>query len=354
MPALFFTAEEIPELPYQITYDDVTLKPVHSSIESRHDPDPRSQLTRTRAAAIPLIPSNMLDVSFDQMVQVMHDIGAFGILHRGIDAKSRLAAVKSLAAAGVDPLSATIGVKESLETAIALVEAGVNVITIDIAHGDHDMTERVIQLLKKRFSHLEIIAGNVCTSEGTQCLIDAGADAIKVGIGPGSVCTSREVAGVGLGQLTAVALCAPVARKHNVPIIADGNIKVSGDIVKALAAGASTVMFGRLFAATNEASGPIEIIDGVRCMRYGGMASREVRADWKKDPDHAVPEGKIDWIPLRDVSAGDVAKELSDGVRTGMSYINARTVCQLQANHQFSLVSPAVQLEARARLLHVH
>lgn len=253
---------------------------------------------------------------------------------------------------GVDPIIATVGVKEGLKPVEALINAGVSVITIDIAHGHHQMMFDLISQIKTTWPTLEVIAGNVCTPEATLALIEAGVDAIKVGVGPGSVCKTRKVAGVGLGQLTAVAICAQAAKESGVPIIADGNINGSDDIVKALAAGASTVMFGRLFAGTDEASGPIEKINGQPMMRYGGMASNKVRKDWRPDHDHkeSAEEGEVIWVPLQGPVHG-VIDELVKGVRLGMSYVGAFTVSQLQANHQFSLVTPAVALEATPHAL---
>ncbi len=240
------------------------------------------------------------------------------------------------------------------ERAQALVEAGVDVLVIDIAHGHLDLCIEAVQTLKKTVQDkVDIIAGNVATKEGTRDLIDAGADAVKVGVGPGAACDTRQVAGAGVPQLSAIWECAEVARERNVPIIADGGIKDSGDIVKALAAGASSVMIGRLFAGTDESPGQSIIRKGRRYKLYRGMASltaasdRSIREGSLRTENliSIVPEGVETEIPYQG-SVVDILFQLEGGLRSGMSYCGAKTIPELQENITFILITDAGRRES--------
>ncbi len=246
-------------------------------------------------------------------------------------------------------VAAAVGVKEKeIERVKLLVEAGVDVMVIDVAHGHSEMCIEMIKKIRKTYGdEIDIVAGNVATSEGVEDLASAGADAVKVGIGPGSVCTTRVVAGVGVPQLTAVMKCSEAAEKMDVPIIADGGIRESGDIVKALAAGASTVMIGRLLAGTDESPGTVVLKNGRRYKIYRGMASmyamlgREFRlgeneAEALLDASEYsyYAEGVEAYVPYTG-SASDVIRRLVAGLRSGMSYLGARTIDELKENAIF-------------------
>jgi len=246
-------------------------------------------------------------------------------------------------------VAAAIGVKEQeLDRAKLLIEAGADVIVIDVAHGHTDMCIEMIKKIRRIYGdQIDLVAGNVATPEGIEDLASAGADAVKVGIGPGSVCTTRLVAGVGVPQLTAIMKCSKAAEKMDVPIIADGGIRESGDIVKALAAGASTVMIGRLLAGTDESPGTIVVKNGRRYKIYRGMASmyamlgREFRlgeneAEALLDASEYsyYAEGVEAYVPYTG-SASDVIRRLVAGLRSGMSYLGARTIDELRRNAVF-------------------
>ena len=250
-------------------------------------------------------------------------------------------------------VAAAIGVKEQeLDRAKLLIEAGADVLVIDVAHGHSEMCIEMIKKLKRTYGdELDLVAGNVATPEGVEDLASAGADAVKVGIGPGSVCTTRLVAGVGVPQLTAIMKCSEAAEKMDVPIIADGGIRESGDIVKALAAGASTVMIGRLLAGTDESPGTIVVKNGRRYKIYRGMASmyamlgREFRlgeneAEALLDASEYsyYAEGVEAYVPYTG-SASDVIRRLVAGLRSGMSYLGARTIDELRRNAVFIRVT---------------
>jgi len=236
-------------------------------------------------------------------------------------------------------VGAAVGVKSSeLKRVERLLEAGADCIVVDIAHGDSKLEVEIIQTIRKNFSSTQIIGGNVATAEGTQRLIDAGVDAVKVGVGPGSICITRIVAGAGVPQLTAVIDCVAVARPQNIPIIADGGIRTSGDIVKALAAGASTVMIGSLLAGTDESPGLLMTRKGHRYKVSRGMASlqasvarkvREGEGDiTQEEIEDYVSEGVEAAVPYRG-SVREMLAQLIGGLQSGMSYTNAHTVDEL-------------------------
>jgi IMP dehydrogenase len=209
-----------------------------------------------------------------------------------------------------------------MKRADILVEAGVQIITLDIAHGDSIMMMETLDYLKKKHPHVDVIAGNVATADGVKRMIERGADAVKVGIGPGSMCTTRIITGHGLPQLTAIALAVSVAKKHNIPVIADGGLKNSGDIVKALAAGASSVMVGSLVSGTLETPG--ELKGGMK--QYRGMASKAAQVSWRGDmPQGMAAEGESTMIPCKG-SVVNVIEELMGGLRSGMTYLGVDSI----------------------------
>lgn len=238
-----------------------------------------------------------------------------------------------------------------------LVEAGVDVIVIDTAHGHSKNVIEAVKAVKGCYGDaVQVVAGNVATAEGTTALIDAGADAVKVGIGPGSICTTRMIAGIGVPQLTAIMDCAAVGRERGVPIIADGGIKYSGDIVKALAFGASSVMLGSLFAGTDESPGQLVLYQGRTYKSYRGMGSLGAMSKGSADRyaqadlnvDKLVPEGIEGRVPYRG-SLASVVHQLVGGLRAGMGYTGQRTIELLQANAKF-----VKQTSQGLRESHVH
>ena len=237
-------------------------------------------------------------------------------------------------------VGAAIGVIDALERAGALVDAGVDILAIDTAHGHSRTVLDTVRLIKKNFKDVDVAAGNIATSEGALALIEAGADAIKVGVGPGSICTTRVVAGIGVPQVTAIFECARVAKQHGVPIIADGGIKYSGDIVKAMACGADVVMIGKLFAGTEESPGERVIYKGRSFKVYRGMGSVEAMKAgsgdrYFQDPRHKlVPEGIEGMVPYKG-SLADTVYQLVGGLRAGMGYCGTKNICELQANTRF-------------------
>jgi len=242
------------------------------------------------------------------------------------------------------------------ERVAALVEAGVDVLVVDTAHGHSKNVLDSVRAIKARYPELQIIAGNVATAEGTVALIEAGADAVKVGIGPGSICTTRVVAGTGVPQITAIADCASVADRYGVPVIADGGIKHSGEVAKAVAAGASTVMIGSLFAGTDESPGDLVLYQGRSYKMYRGMGSMGAMRRGSKDrygqggtaDEKLVPEGIEGRVPYRG-SLAAIFYQLIGGLRAGMGYTGSATVEHLRKNARFVRIT-----QAGLRESHVH
>ncbi|WP_170291237.1 IMP dehydrogenase [Neomoorella glycerini] len=228
----------------------------------------------------------------------------------------------------------------------ALVGAGVDAIVVDTAHGQARSVLETVRRIKAAFPAVELIAGNVATADGARALCEAGVDAVKVGVGPGSICTTRVIAGIGVPQITAIIECAQAAAPFGVPVIADGGIKYSGDVTKALAAGASTVMIGSLLAGTEESPGEIEIFQGRSFKSYRGMGSLAAMKEGSKDryfqeeAEKLVPEGIEGRVPYK----GPVAEtifQLVGGLRAGMGYCGARSIAELQAKGRFIRITPA-------------
>ena len=337
---LMFNANEITERNVGLTYDDVLLMPRHCEITSRTIPNLETRLTKNKKISLPFIAANMDTVTETQMAIKMGELGAHAILHRFMDTPAQVAMVKELQSLKSNNpnlyISASVGVKEEgMRRADALADAGVEILTLDIAHGDSVMMLETLDYIKKTHSHIDVIAGNVAMPDGVKRFIDAGADAVKVGIGPGSMCTTRIITGCGVPQLTAVALCVAEAKKYNIPVIADGGIKTSGDIVKAFAAGAETVMLGSMLAGTLETPG--EIKGGMK--KYRGMASKDAQVNWRGNMQKGMAaEGESRMISCKG-SVENVIDELSGGVRSGMTYLNAKTLSEINQNALFMEMS---------------
>lgn len=255
-------------------------------------------------------------------------------------------------------VGAAVGVGSDMKERIeGLLKASVDVVVIDTAHGHSEMVLKSVESAKGDFPDLELIAGNVATAEGTQALIDAGADAVKVGVGPGSICTTRVVAGVGVPQMTAILECAAQAKKSAVPVMGDGGIKFSGDITKALAGGAASIMIGSLFAGTEESPGETILFQGRTYKVYRGMGSLEAMKEGSRDryfqetadlDKKLVPEGIVGRVPYRGPLT-ETIYQLVGGLRAGMGYLGCANIEELQTDPQFMQITAAGLQES-----HVH
>ena len=254
---------------------------------------------------------------------------------------------------------AAIGITANcLERAQELVNAKVDVIVMDSAHGHSANVLRTVDMVKSKFPDLQVIAGNVATGEATEALIKAGVDAVKVGIGPGSICTTRVVAGIGVPQITAVMDCYEVADKYGIPIIADGGIKYSGDMTKALAAGANVCMMGSMFAGCDEAPGTFELYQGRKYKVYRGMGSIAAMENGSKDryfqegAKKLVPEGVEGRVAYKG-TLEDTVFQLVGGIRSGMGYCGCKTIEDLKENGQFVKITAASLKESHPHDIHI-
>ncbi len=340
---------DLHDLPLALTYDDVLLVPQRSSIRSRSQVSVASRLTRDIRMLTPVIAANMDTVCGWEMAATMAKLGAVGIIHRFLPIEAQEAAVrKAFEASAGGTIGAAIGTdRDMIERALACAHAGATVVVLDIAHGHAEHAIEGVRRLKSEVPHMQVIAGNVATGSGALDLAEAGADAIKVGVGPGGVCTTRLVAGVGVPQLTAVSDA--VNANCGVPIIADGGIRTSGDIAKALAIGADSVMIGSMFAGTKEAPGEVEQTERGLFKRVRGMASREAaerraaRAGEILDDEyfeHRAAEGVEGLVPYRG-SVQMVVNELMAGLKSSMSYSNSASLEEFRSNARMVRITGA-------------
>lgn len=336
-----------------LTYDDVLLLPDASDVVPS-EVDTSTQLTRTISIAVPLISSAMDTVTESAMAIAMAKAGGIGIIHRNLPISDQVTHVKLVKNVGLAGAAVGVG-DDGFARAQALIEAGVDVVVVDTAHGHHRAVLDAIARIKKFSPTVQIIGGNVATRAGAQALINAGADAVKVGVGPGSICTTRVVAGVGVPQITAIMEAAKACNKAGIPLIADGGLQYSGDIVKAIVAGANSVMLGSLLAGCQESPGELVEISGVKYKAYrgmgslGAMQSRGEQKSYSKDrymqddvlsEDKLVPEGIEGKVIFRG-SVEDVVHQLVGGLRSGMGYAGAPDIQTLRREGRLIQITAA-------------
>jgi IMP dehydrogenase len=336
-----------------LSFDDVLLVPRYSDILSRGEVDTRTVLSnnkKTFSLAIPIMSANMDTITESSMAIIMAKMGGLGIIHRFLSIDEQVGEVKKVKAQGL-LVGAAVGVKDGeRDRARALVMAGADLLALDIAHGHSKYAIEKVKFIKKEFPLVFIVAGNVATAEGFKDLVNAGADAVKVGIGAGSICTTRIVTGFGIPQISAILNCSKIAKKTKVSLISDGGIKSSGDIVKALAAGADAVMMGNVIAGTDEAPGEMIEISGKKYKSYRGMASLQAnlnRPDAKQNMDEIIEEGVSAYVPYKG-KAEDIIKKMVGGMRSGLSYAGARNIKELQEKAAFVRITQAGLRESNA------
>lgn len=321
-----------------VTFDDVLLVPSYSEVLPK-DVSLKTRFSRNITLEVPFISAAMDTVTEAPMAIAMAKAGGIGVIHKNMSAEKQAAEVAKVKAEGFKVAAGAGITTDVLDRVSKLVEAGVDAIVLDSAHGHSKGVIDALKKVKAAFPGIDVVVGNIATAEAARALVEAGADALKVGIGPGSICTTRVVAGVGVPQLTAIGDVASAA--GDVPVIADGGLRYSGDVVKALAAGAHTVMCGSMFAGTDEAPG--EVVDGVKS--YRGMGSIDAMqagsADryFQKGGGKLVPEGVVATVPYKG-SVSDIIFQLAGGLRSGMGYTGSATIEALH-NACFVKISPA-------------
>jgi IMP dehydrogenase len=349
-----------------LTFDDVLLRPGYSGFD-RKDITLTTNLTKNIQIKTPIVAAPMDTVAESGLAIALARLGGVAFIHRNLTIEDQVAEVKKVKAEGLI-VGAAVGSSAGYEKrVVALTDAGVDVLIVDSAHGYSKKVIQAVKYIKANFK-VEVIAGNVATAEGAEALIEAGADALRVGMGPGAICSTRIISGMGVPQLTALFETCHVAKQHDVPVIADGGIARSGDIVKALAAGASTVMLGRLLAATEEAPGKVtkltaeqvpsrfqSIVDGsaeytfkeyrgmgsIAAMKQGLKISSEDEFHGKDyQGDALVAEGVEGLVPCSG-TVKQVLDQLVGGVFSGMYYIGARTINELWETAKFTRITQA-------------
>ena len=336
-----------------LTYDDVLLLPGPSEVVPS-EVDTGTWLTRKIKLSIPLVSSAMDTVTESQMAIALAKAGGIGIIHRNLSIDDQVTHVKLAKNVGIAGAAVGVG-EDGFKRAQAVIEAGVDVVVVDTAHGHHRAVLESIERVKKFSPDTQVIGGNIATRSGAQALINAGADGVKVGVGPGSICTTRVVAGVGVPQITAIMEANKACSKAGVPLIADGGLQYSGDIVKAIVAGANTVMLGSLFAGCDESPSELVEIDGVKFKVYrgmgslGAMQSRGEQKSYSKDrymqddvlsEDKLVPEGIEGKIKYRG-PVTSVIHQLVGGLRSGMGYAGAADIETLRREGQLIQITAA-------------
>lgn len=329
-----------------LTFDDVLLIPKFSEVESRKLVSTETKFSKRITLRNPIVSACMDTVTESAMALALAEHGGIGIIHRYMSAADEAQEVITVKSEMPEAqVAAAIGIQdEDIDRAHALFAAGASALVVDVAHAHASRVLKFVEKIKNLFSsnHVDIIVGNVATYEGARDLAKAGADGIRIGIGNGSICTTRLVAGTGVPQLTALMDCARITKEFGVPIISDGGARKAGDIVKALAAGASTVMLGRLLAGTIEAANP-EGTDG-RTKVYRGMASlgavmtRNRRTGMAKIPMAAEGVGGV--IEVHG-DVGNVVSELVGGLCSGMSYSGAKTIQEFWEKAEFIRMTSA-------------
>ena len=375
---------------FGLTFDDVLLMPGYSDF-SRKDIDLSTQLTKRIKLALPLVSAPMDTVTESELAIELGKLGGIGIIHRNLsveDQAEEVSKVKKAHSAGLrgrEPsgrigsgqallVGAAIGASLGFEERVkALINAAVDVIVIDSAHGFTKTMILAIRFIKRRYPKIDLIAGNIATADGAKALIRAGADGLRVGMGPGAICTTRIISGMGVPQITAILETTKIAKQFRVPVIADGGIKYSGDIVKALAAGASTVMMGSYFAQTLESPGKVitlarnEIPSRFQRMsnmkkhyqfkEYRGMGSEaamkkgtQIKSEdefhGKNYKDRVLVAEGVEGLVLVKGSVRDLVDQAVGGIKSGMYYTGAKNISQLQEKAKFIQITQASLTES--------
>lgn len=328
------------------TFDDVALVPQFNNIPSRTEPSLESWLTRDRKIQIPLLASNMDTVIGEELAEILLQYGTLPIFHRFTDFATQMRWVDKYR----ERTFISCGIL-SLDETRRLLDLGAAGVCIDVAHGHSNRMFKMIEELKCTHPTKDVIAGNVCTAMAYHDLVNAGADAVKVGVGPGAACTTRMVTGFGMPQFSAIYECAQIAEKLRIPLIADGGIRDSRDVVLALAAGASSVMIGKLFAITQESAAtkrPGALPQQCEA-KYRGQASEDFQTDYYGAlKEKTVAEGIDFWSPVSG-SAKKLIENLLGGLRSGMTYGGARNIKELQRKAEFVEVTAAYKSESLPR-----
>lgn len=333
---------------YTYTYDDVLIQPNYSEV-TPNQVILDQKFTKGLQISLPVISAGMDTVTSYEMAYELAKVGTFGIIHKNQSMDEILNIIKKLRQKFPSaPICASVGTSTAHENIKKIIDNGANILVVDSAHGHSKNVGDCVSFISNNFPQIYIIAGNVTTCEGASYLISKGADAIKVGIGPGAICTTRVVTGVGQGQISAVMEVAKICKMYDKQLIADGGIKYSGDVVKALVAGADMVVMGSMFAGTDQAPGIIKEINGEKYKIYRGMGSLEAMKNGSKDRYNQtdvsnikmIPEGIVGYVKYKG-DVNNVLNLIEGAIRNGMGYVGAKTISQLNSRGKFNLITQA-------------
>ncbi|MDD2353764.1 MAG: IMP dehydrogenase [Patescibacteria group bacterium] len=325
------------------SFNDVLVVPKYNKIASRKEVNFQTKVTKNYSIDIPIIAANMDTVCESKMAIAIGKLGGLGVIHRFMTVSEQTEEVKKVKAENLIA-AAAVGVKDYEERVKALNEAGVNIIVLDVAHGHSKRTGKTLDYIKEVYPDIDVMVGNVATKDAAEYFISKKADAIKIGIGPGSMCITRIMAGAGVPQITAI-MDVYEASQGRVPLCADGGMKNSGDIVKAIGAGADCIMSGSLFAGTLESPGEIIKIDEEEYKEYRGMASylatvKKLGLDGKKVDEVVHVEGEMTKIKYKG-SIRPIINKLLGGLASGMTYTGSKTIEALKGKADFIEISSA-------------
>jgi IMP dehydrogenase len=338
-----------------LSYNDVLLVPQYSEIKSRHEVDISTLIDKKRKIEIPFVASPMDTVSEDKMAIKMDQFGSFAVVHRYNTIEKQVELVEKIRqnVLLVSNVAAAIGVTgDWKERAYALLGAGANILCIDVAHGDHLFVKNALEYLRGAHEHVHLMAGNVATGDAFRRLSEWGADSVRVGVGGGSICKTRMIAGSGVPTFQSILDCHHAKIDHDLDakIIADGGIVGSGEMVKALAAGADFIMVGSALAGCEECPGKTYTTSNGLFRKYRGMGSREAQEEWRGDEEGIISEGVTTMVPYKG-PAEERIKKLTNGIKSGLSYSGAKNIEELQRNAVFIRQTHAGQIESRPHIL---
>ena len=321
------------------SFDDVLIVPKYNKVLSRRDVNFKTRVTRNHSIEIPILAANMDTICESEMAIALGKLGGLGVIHRFMPIEKQAEEVRKVKKEGL-LCAAAIGVKDFQDRAEELVKSRLEILVIDIAHGHSKYAGKTLDYLKEKYPNVDVMAGNITTKDAAEYFLSKGADAVRVGIGPGSLCTTRLMTGVGIPQITAI-MDVYEATKGEIPICADGGIRRAGDIVKAIGAGADTVMCGFILAGTDETPGKIIKRKGHRFKIYRGSASYDVSLKSKgAEEDIVSVEGTKILVPYNG-PIKPIIKEILGGLASGMTYIGAREMKSLIGKADFIEISSA-------------
>jgi IMP dehydrogenase len=325
------------------SFNDVLIVPKYNKIASRREVNFQTQVTKNYSIDIPIIAANMDTICESEMAIAIGKMGGLGVIHRFLSINEQVKEIKKVQKHKLIT-AAAVGVKDIEERVEALVKAGVNILVLDVAHGHSKRAGKTLDYIKEHYPQVDVMVGNIATKDAAEYFISKKADAIKVGIGPGAMCTTRIMTGAGIPQITAI-MDVYEASQNRVPICADGGIKCPGDVVKAIGAGANTIMMGSLLAGTKESPGKIITKDRKKFKEHRGMASylatiKKLKMDGKKVDKDVHVEGEMMLAPYQGPIAPIINKFLG-GLASGMTYTGSKMIDNLRGKADFIEISPA-------------